>query len=309
MRRYAKISYLTKTVNDLNCLVWRVKRKLLKEAWMLAIETLSWMEMRKLSERLALAKTIKQLNIKDSNAVRFAHRLVCETVRRRNFIDKFINNVLKPDAIGEFNLGVQAFLRLYVYQTRIAKNWAEVDVEKAENITQLARSILGWKTLQEVERVLGVAKAYTTRVGQGPFPTEDSGQLGKMLRDSGAEFGSTTGRPRRCGPFDAPLVRYAARINGANEMVLTKLDVLSGLDKIRIAVGYKQSKEFDPFVGEDLEPEYLAVPGFETDISGARERKDLPGAAIDYVKLIEEHTGLVVSYVSVGPERDAVVKM
>jgi len=160
-----------------------------------------------------------------------------------------------------------------------------------------------------VERVLGVAKAYTTRVGQGPFPTEDSGQLGKMLRDSGAEFGSTTGRPRRCGPFDAPLVRYAARINGANEMVLTKLDVLSGLDKIRIAVGYKQSKEFDPFVGEDLEPEYLAVPGFETDISGARERKDLPGAAIDYVKLIEEHTGLVVSYVSVGPERDAVVKM
>jgi adenylosuccinate synthase len=160
-----------------------------------------------------------------------------------------------------------------------------------------------------VERVLGVAKAYTTRVGQGPFPTEDSGQLGKMLRDSGAEFGSTTGRPRRCGPFDAPLVRYAARINGVNEMVLTKLDVLSGLDKIRIAVGYKQSKEFDPFVGENLEPEYLAVPGFETDISGARERKDLPGAAIDYVKLIEEHTGLVVSYVSVGPERDAVVKM
>jgi 16S rRNA (cytosine967-C5)-methyltransferase len=156
MRRYAKISYLTKTVNDLNCLVWRVKRKLLKEAWMLAIETLSWMEMRKLSERLALAKTIKQLNIKDSNAVRFAYRLVCETVRRRNFIDKFINNVLKPDVIGEFNLGVQAFLRLYVYQTRIAKNWAEVDVEKAENITQLARSILGWKTLQEVERVLGV---------------------------------------------------------------------------------------------------------------------------------------------------------
>jgi 16S rRNA (cytosine967-C5)-methyltransferase len=123
---------------------------------MLAIETLSWMEMRKLSERLALARTIKQLKIKDSNAVRFAHRLVCETVRRRNFIDNFINNVLKPDAIGEFNLGVQAFFRLYVYQTRIAKNWAEVDVEKAENIAGLARSILGWKDLQEVERVLGI---------------------------------------------------------------------------------------------------------------------------------------------------------
>jgi len=160
-----------------------------------------------------------------------------------------------------------------------------------------------------VERVLGVAKAYTTRVGQGPFPTEDSGQLGKILRESGAEFGSTTGRPRRCGPFDAPLVRYAARINGVNEMVLTKLDVLSGIDKIRIAIGYKQGKEFDPFSSDNLEPEYLSVPGFKDDISGVRMREDLPDAAIDYVKVIEEHTGLVISHVSVGPERDAVVRM
>jgi len=127
-----------------------------KEAWMLAIETLSWMEMQKLSERLALARTTKQLNIGDSNAVRLAHRLVVETVRRRNFIDKFINDVLKSDAISEFNLGVQAFLRLYVYQTRIAKNWSKIDIEEAENIARLARSILGWKNLQKVERVLGV---------------------------------------------------------------------------------------------------------------------------------------------------------
>jgi len=123
---------------------------------MLAIETLSWMEMQKLSERLALARTTKQLNIGDSNAVRLAHRLVVETVRRRNFIDKFINDVLKSDAISEFNLGVQAFLRLYVYQTRIAKNWSKIDIEEAENIARLARSILGWKNLQKVERVLGV---------------------------------------------------------------------------------------------------------------------------------------------------------
>jgi len=127
-----------------------------KEAWMLAIETLSWMEMQKLSERLALARTIKQLGTRDSDAVRLAHRLVCETVRRRNFIDKFINNVLKPDAISEFTLGVQAFLRLYVYQTRMAKNWFGIKVEEADNITGLARSILGWKNLQEVERVLGI---------------------------------------------------------------------------------------------------------------------------------------------------------
>jgi len=129
---------------------------LLKEAWTLAIETLSWMEMRKLSERLALARTVKQLSIRDANAVRLAHMLVCETVRRRNFIDAFVNNALKTESISEFNLGVQAFLRLYVYQTRIAKDWSRIDVEEAESIAKLARSILGWKTLRKVERVLGV---------------------------------------------------------------------------------------------------------------------------------------------------------
>jgi 16S rRNA (cytosine967-C5)-methyltransferase len=129
---------------------------LLKEAWTVAIETLSWMEMQKLSERLALARTVKQLGISDANAVRMAHMLVCETIRRRNLIDKFINNALKPRSLSEFSLGVQAFLRLYVYQTRIAKNWSKVNVEEAEEIVKLARSILGWKTLRKVEHILGV---------------------------------------------------------------------------------------------------------------------------------------------------------
>jgi 16S rRNA (cytosine967-C5)-methyltransferase len=129
---------------------------LLKEAWTVAIETLSWMEMQKLSERLALAKTIKQLGISDTDAVRLAHMLVCETVRRRNFIDAYINNVLKPKSLSNFNFGVQAFLRLYVYQTRVAKNWAKIDIKEAENIAGLARSILGWKTVRKVESVLGL---------------------------------------------------------------------------------------------------------------------------------------------------------
>lgn len=162
---------------------------------------------------------------------------------------------------------------------------------------------------QSVEHVLGVAKAYTTRVGQGPFPTEDSGQLGKMLRESGAEFGSTTGRPRRCGPFDAGLIRYAARIDGVTEIVLTKLDVLSGFDKIRVAIGYENAEEFDPFNIEHLTPKYMEVPGFKRDISGARSPDELPIEARDYIRIIEDYTGLKVRYVSVGPERDAVVKM
>ena len=130
--------------------------ELLKEAWTLAIESLSWMEMQKLSERLALAKTVKQLGISDADAVRLAHMLVCETVRRRNFIDAFINNVLRPKTISEFDLGVQAFLRLYVYQTRIAKNWFKIDAKEAENIASLARAILGWKTMRKIEQFLGM---------------------------------------------------------------------------------------------------------------------------------------------------------
>jgi 16S rRNA (cytosine967-C5)-methyltransferase len=129
---------------------------LLKEAWTLAIETLSWMQMQKLSERLALAKTTKQLGIKDANAVRLAHMLVCETVRRQNFIDAFINSAIKPESLSEFNLGIQAFLRLYVYQTRIVKNWSKIDIEEAERIAKLVRSILGWQTLRKVEHVLGM---------------------------------------------------------------------------------------------------------------------------------------------------------
>jgi 16S rRNA (cytosine967-C5)-methyltransferase len=130
-------------------------KTLLKDAWTVAIETLSWIELQKLSERLALARTVKQLGVRNPNAVRYAYGLVCETVRRKNLIDKFVNSVIKPRTIDEFNMGVQAFLRLYVYQTRIAKRWAEFDLEEAESIAKLGRAILGWKTLREVEPVLG----------------------------------------------------------------------------------------------------------------------------------------------------------
>ena len=128
---------------------------MLKDAWALAIETLSWIEMQKLSERMALAKTVKQLGIRDPNAVRLGYGLVVETERRRNLIDRFVNSVLKPKKISELTMGVQAFLRLYVYQTRVTKKWAAVDVEEAERIAKLGRAILDWKTLREVEPFLG----------------------------------------------------------------------------------------------------------------------------------------------------------
>jgi 16S rRNA (cytosine967-C5)-methyltransferase len=123
---------------------------------MLAIESLSWMEKEHISERLALARTAKQLEIEDLDALRMAHGLIIETIRRRNFIDRFINEVLKPKSLSEFSLGVQSFLRLYVYQTRVAKNWNKLDLDEARNIVKLARSILGWKTLRPLEPYLGL---------------------------------------------------------------------------------------------------------------------------------------------------------
>jgi len=128
---------------------------LLKDAWSLAIETLSWIEMQKLSEHMAIAKTVKQLGIRDPDAVRLGYGLVVETIRRKNLIDKFIDSQLKPKSIADYNMGVQAFLRLYVYQTRVAKNWARYDLKEAEHIAKLGRAILGWETLRDAESYLG----------------------------------------------------------------------------------------------------------------------------------------------------------
>jgi 16S rRNA (cytosine967-C5)-methyltransferase len=128
---------------------------LLKDAWALAIETLSQVELQKLSERLALARASRQLGTSNSDAFRYAYGLVVETVRRRNLIDKFTNSIIKPKTLDELSLGVQAFVRLYVYQTRVTKNWAEPDVEEAARIAKLTRAILGWKTVRVVEPFLG----------------------------------------------------------------------------------------------------------------------------------------------------------
>jgi 16S rRNA (cytosine967-C5)-methyltransferase len=128
---------------------------LLKDAWSIAIETLSWIELQKLSERMALAKTVKQLGIRDADAVRMGYRLVLETERRRNLIDKFINAQLKEKELSEYNIGIQAFLRMFVYQTRVTRKWQGFDLKEAEHIAKLGRAILGWETLCEVEPILG----------------------------------------------------------------------------------------------------------------------------------------------------------
>jgi adenylosuccinate synthase len=162
-----------------------------------------------------------------------------------------------------------------------------------------------------IDRVIAIVKAYTTRVGSGPFPTEQLDAGGERLREQGAEFGTTTGRPRRCGWYDAVIARYSARINGVTDFVLTKLDVLTGFEKIPVCVGYRiGDKTYDemPMTQTEFhhaEPVYEELPGWDEDISAARSIDDLPKNARRYVEAVESMTSVPISVVGVGADRDA----
>ena len=165
----------------------------------------------------------------------------------------------------------------------------------------------------KLDRIIGIVKAYTTRVGAGPFPTELLDESGEWLRARGFEFGTTTGRPRRTGWYDAPIARYSARINGLTDFVLTKLDVLSGLTTIPVCVAYEVDGvrvEEVPVSQSDFHhavPIYEEFPGWDDDITGAREFGDLPKSAQEYVLAIEAMSGARISAIGVGPDREAII--
>jgi adenylosuccinate synthase len=161
----------------------------------------------------------------------------------------------------------------------------------------------------QVRSVVGIAKAYCTRVGAGPFPSELFDETGDKLRERGGEFGTVTGRPRRCGWFDAVAARYATRINGLSSAVITKLDVLSGFEKIAIVTGYRsggKSVGFEAAAASDLELELAWYDGWSEDVSAVRKIGDLPAAARAYVVALEGALGVPVDAVSLGPERRAI---
>nr|CAD1837693.1 unnamed protein product [Ananas comosus var. bracteatus] len=162
--------------------------------------------------------------------------------------------------------------------------------------------------------LIGVVKAYTTRVGSGPFPTEILGKGGDLLRTAGMEFGTTTGRPRRCGWLDIVALKYCCQINGFSSLNLTKLDVLSGLPELKLGVSYsldggKKVESFpaDLHVLNEIQVNYEVLPGWESDISSIRNYDDLPEAARHYVERIEELVGVPIHYIGVGPGRDALI--
>jgi len=161
----------------------------------------------------------------------------------------------------------------------------------------------------KIDSVIGITKAYTTRVGEGPFPTEIPGKMGRLLMEKGNEYGATTGRPRRCGWFDAVAVAYSCRINGIRKIVLTKPDVLDVFDEIKVCVGYKYKGEIlkgfpsDIWELAEVEPQFINVKGWKTPVRGIRERSSLPVAFWDYIKRIEELTQTDVTIISTGKNR------
>lgn len=163
--------------------------------------------------------------------------------------------------------------------------------------------------LFNIKRIIGITKAYVTRVGEGPFPTEDTEKYGERLRVNGNEFGSTTGRPRRCGWFDVELLKNSSRLAGITDIALTKIDVLSGFEKIKVAVGYKiDGKKVEGIGCRDLdkvEPVYEELQGWDEDISKCRKYENLPKAVQNYIEFIEKATELKISIISVGAERES----
>ena len=164
-----------------------------------------------------------------------------------------------------------------------------------------------------LDEILGVVKAYTTRVGSGPFPTEDGGKVGEYLREKGHEYGTTTGRPRRCGWLDAVVLRYSIMVNSIDSIAITKLDILSGLKKIKICTGYKYNGKVygnipcHQTILHKCTPVYEEFEGWSEDISGVRNFEDLPKQARNYIKNIEKIVGLPVSIISVGAERSKII--
>ena len=168
-----------------------------------------------------------------------------------------------------------------------------------------------------VQRVIGVAKAYTTRVGAGPMPTELLDATGEAIRTAGAEFGTVTGRPRRCGWFDAEIVRFTAQLNGFTELALTKLDVLDALPSIQVGVGYQHASsqglaashywEGDARWLEGVQPVTIELPGWQQSTRGLRRFADLPEAAQAYVRKVEELVGVPITYISTGPDREETI--
>jgi adenylosuccinate synthase len=257
-------------------------------------------------------------------------------VQKNNLLTKVYNRAaIKVDAVVAELLGYAERIRPYVADTALELHNAiergdvvlfeggqatmlDVDHGTYPFVTSSNATAGGASTgsgigPSQLKNIIGIVKAYTTRVGSGPFPTELFDESGEFLRKTGFEFGTTTGRPRRCGWYDAPIARYSARINGLTDFVLTKLDVLTGLKEIPVCVAYDVDgvrHDEVPVSQSDFhhaKPIYENFPGWTEDISKCRTFEELPKNAQDYILAIEKLSGCRISAIGVGPARDAII--
>ena len=166
---------------------------------------------------------------------------------------------------------------------------------------------------QKLDQVIGITKAYTTRVGEGPFPTEEHGKIADKIREIGKEYGSTTGRPRRCGWFDVELIKHSRRVNGLSCMALTKVDVFDNFDSIKVCIGYewkgKRIDYFPSFSQDQIKPVYEEVPGWMESIKHCRKLGDLPKNTRKYIQMLEKFCSTPIKWISVGPSREETIQL
>ena len=279
---------------------------------------------------------IRMLDLTEPEA--FRHRLVSVMAERNAYIEKVLGaEPIDPESVYEEYIGYGEVLRPFISNVsaiirrsgdegkRILFEGAQgslldIDFGTYPYVTSSNAGLGGvfsgtGAVPALVSSIVGVAKAYTTRVGEGPFPTEESGEIQDALRREGEEYGATTGRSRRCGWLDMVALNYALRTNGVTAIALTKLDVLSGFEKVKICTGYGYNgsimKEFPASLSvlESCEPSYEEMDGWEEDLAGIKSAEQLPPNALRFIKRVEELTGVPVWIVSVGPQRDMYLEL
>jgi adenylosuccinate synthase len=254
-----------------------------------------------------IAKALEEKN------VLFKHLYGAEPVDAQEIFDKVmpVAERLKP-YLGDVSSAIQAAGSVLFEGAQ--GTHLDIDhgtypfVTSSNTVTANAASGSGCSP-RELDRIIAIVKAYTTRVGSGPFPTELTDADGDYLQSHGHEFGATTGRKRRCGWLDLVVLKESVRLNGPTELAITKLDVLSGLKEVKLCVGYEYKGETIAYPPQEqngmafVTPVYETLPGWDEDITGARSWDDLPGNAVKYLKRIEEISGVEIGIVSVGPDR------
>ncbi|KJR47398.1 Adenylosuccinate synthetase [Desulfosporosinus sp. I2] len=277
---------------------------------------------------------IRMIDLMDKDE--FAEKLKRNLVEKNNlFVKVYGQEALKFEDIYETYLGYAEQLRSMVTDTSLAIDGSilsggkvlfegaqgtllDIDHGTYPYVTS-SNPIAGGACIgagvgpTRIDRVVGVIKAYTTRVGEGPFPTELLDETGEKMRANGHEFGTTTGRPRRCGWFDAVIARYAVRVSGISDFAVTKLDVLTGFDTLKICVGYRVGGEIirefpqSQKIFKQSQPVYEEMPGWQEDLTHVRRFEDLPMAAQNYVLRIEELSGAPATLVAIGPGREQTI--